>query len=111
MSGNKISPDEWRAEKIREFEVGELSAAADAMLSLTYHDPDRLWVEAFLVAAVDSEMDVQIRRLAVTCLGHVARIHGAIGPDSVAALRRALQDPELSGVAEDAIGDVESFAS
>jgi hypothetical protein len=112
MSDDDLSsPEGWRAKKVEEFAKGNLSAAADAMLALTYYDHDRLWVESFLVAAVDSDADIQIRRLAVTCLGHVARIHGAIGADAVAAVRQALQDPELSGIAEDAMGDIESFTS
>jgi hypothetical protein len=46
------------------------------MLALTYYDPDRPGFEALLRAAIKPANDPQIRRLAVPCLGHVARIHG-----------------------------------
>jgi hypothetical protein len=101
---------EWRASKLEAFRGGDLNTSLDAMLALTYYDPDRSWVEGLLRAAIKPENDPQIRRLAVTCLGHVARIHGAIDARSVAALKHLKADPELSGTVEDALGDIESFA-
>ncbi|MGC4811181.1 hypothetical protein ACLQ29_11700 [Micromonospora sp. DT228] len=87
-----------------------MSSALDALLALAYYDPDRSWVEALLRAAIEPGNEWQIRRLAVTCLGHVARIHGAIDIKSVAVLEQLLTDLRLSGTAEDALGDIESFA-
>jgi hypothetical protein len=101
---------EWRASKLEAFRGGDLNTSLDAMLALTYYDPDRSWVEGLLRAAIKPENDPQIRRLAVTCLGPVARIHGAIDARSVAALKHLKADPELSGTVEDALGDIESFA-
>lgn len=101
----------WRASKLEAFREGDLSAALDAMLALAYYDPDRPWVESLLRAAVKPGNDPQIRQLAITCLGHVARIHGAIDAKSVDTLRRLLADSELSGTVEDALGDIESFAA
>ncbi|WP_328481893.1 hypothetical protein OHS71_26830 [Streptomyces sp. NBC_00377] len=48
--------------------------------------------------------------LAVTCAGHVARLHGAIDVRLVARVRDLLQDPVLGGRAEDAVDDIASFA-
>lgn len=110
MSEEVEAAAEWRAAKLEAFRSGDLSVALDAMLALTYYDPDRPWVEALLRASIKPGNDPQIRRLAVTCLGHVARIHSAIDAKSVAALEQLLADPELSGTVEDALGDIESFA-
>ncbi|GAA2343428.1 hypothetical protein GCM10010170_028300 [Dactylosporangium salmoneum] len=101
---------EWRTAKVAALRSRHLSDALDAMLALAYYEPDRPWVEGLLRAATTPGNDPQIRRLAATCLGHVARIHGAVDAASVAALHQLLADPELSGTAEDALGDIESFA-
>ncbi|MEU4874969.1 hypothetical protein [Streptomyces sp. NPDC021608] len=48
--------------------------------------------------------------LAVTCVGHIARLHGAIDARLVTRVRDLLQDPVLGGRAEDALDDIASFA-
>lgn len=46
-----------------------------------------------------------------TCLGYVARLHGAIDQRvDVALVKRLLSDPVLGGVAQDALDDMGSFA-
>jgi hypothetical protein len=83
--------------------------ASEALLSLTYYEKDRDWLQKLLMDLSSSASDPQMRRLAITCLGHVARLDGAI-LDSVPQLLRGLQsDPDLGGTAEDALGDVASF--
>ncbi|MFD9003776.1 hypothetical protein ACFV0T_22915 [Streptomyces sp. NPDC059582] len=84
------------------------------MLALTYDDPDRDSVEALLLECLDPAgpaVDPQVTALAVTCAGHVARLHGHIGPRLVARVRELLRDPLLGGRAEDAMDDIGAFAS
>lgn len=52
-----------------------------------------------------------VRRLAVTCLGHVARIHGQIDrPRVLAALDQAASsDPGVAGQVADARDDIDHF--
>jgi hypothetical protein len=42
------------------------------------------------------ELDTQVQALAVTCMGHVGRMHGAIGSKVVTKLRELLEDSELA---------------
>ncbi|MGW2819695.1 hypothetical protein ACWC24_01615 [Streptomyces sp. NPDC001443] len=83
------------------------------MLALTYDDPDREAVEALLLECLDPAglaVDPQVTALAVTCAGHIARLHGVIGPRLVARIRELLQDSVLGGRAEDAMDDIGAFA-
>jgi len=55
--------------------------------------------------------DLAVRKLAVTCLGHVARIHRHIDrPRVLSALDHvASSDPAIAGQVEDARDDIEHF--
>jgi hypothetical protein len=86
--------------------------ATDALLSITYHDSDWKWVEGILVAHLDERSHTQIRSLAITCLGHLARIHRTIDSEIVVPrLRGLVHDRELGGVAEDALSDIRRFVA
>jgi hypothetical protein len=88
----------------------DLARSTQALLSLTYDDPDRLWLEDLLLHEVDEASDPQLRALAVTCMGHLGRIHGEIGARIITRLESLLGDAALGGIAEDALGDVRHFA-
>lgn len=103
----------WRAALTADVGGSDLGRATRALLALTYDDPDREAVEALLLECLDPggpAVDPQVTALAVTCAGHVARLHGAIDVRLVARVRDLLQDPVLGGRAEDAVDDIASFA-
>lgn len=100
----------WRAEMLAHVRDGELVDATDALLSLTNHEPDRSWIEGVLVEVIDSSLDIQVRQLAVICLGHVARIHRAISKHVVQKLEVLEKVPEFSARAKNALEDVGIFA-
>ncbi|WP_410576098.1 hypothetical protein [Amycolatopsis sp. lyj-108] len=68
-----------------------------------------VWLQAFLLECLNSSKDIQIRALAVTCVGHVARLHGEVSNELVSKLRELLKDPVLGGQVEDAFDDIASF--
>lgn len=105
-------PDEhWRAEVLAAIRSGDPQVANPALLELTCDDPDGEWVEPILLEHLAPGYDVQLRRLAATCLGHLARIHGKITRGTaVPALRALLPDPVLGGTAEDALDDIDRYA-
>jgi hypothetical protein len=89
---------------------GDVARATDALLSLTNHEVDRLWIEVVLLGVIDGDLELQIRQLAVICLGHVARIHGDITKGKVMPKLRALErDPDLGSRAKNALEDIEVF--
>lgn len=111
MNGDESTVDEeWRAEMMAAIASGEATRSTRALLSLTYNDPDRLWVEDLLMEQIRESGDPQLRALAVTCMGHMGRLHGLVSARLVACLERLLGDPVLGGIAEDALGDVRYFA-
>lgn len=89
----------------------DIANATDALLALTYNDPDRVWVERLLLDLLaDESAEVQLRSLAVTCLGHLARIHRAVSRHSVVPVLRDLtKSPVFGGLAVDAMDDIETF--
>ncbi|MFJ6560888.1 hypothetical protein ACIQMV_13570 [Streptomyces sp. NPDC091412] len=108
-----VGSAEWRAALTADVGSTDVGRATRALLALTYDDPDRTAVEALLLKCLDpsdTTVDPQVTALAVTCVGHVARLHGAIGPDLLERVRDLLQDPVLGGRAEDAMDDIASFA-
>ncbi|WP_127166757.1 hypothetical protein [Xanthomonas euvesicatoria] len=79
------------------------------LVSAAFNDQDWKWVqEKCLIFLNDKNSD--IRGVAATCLGHIARIHRKIEKDKViGALRSRLHDPVISGRVEDALNDIEMF--
>lgn len=80
-----------------------------AIVSVALYDNDWPWVEALCIQLAHDPRP-QVRGCAVTSIGHLARIHGALHLEEVLPLLEALvADPEIGGRAEDALGDIRSY--
>lgn len=111
-AGADCAPDGWRQSQVELVGKGSVAESTDALLNLTYNEKYQAWLEDFLLACLDPTRDPQVRALAVTCLGHVGRIFGAIrSPQVVPTLVSLLEDEELGGIAEDALGDIGHYAA
>jgi hypothetical protein len=110
MSDDVSVDQEWRAEMLDALASGDASQSTRALLSLTYNDPDRAWLEDLLMEQLQEGNDPQLSALTVTCMGHLGRMHGIVSARLVACLESLLDDPALGGIAEDALGDVRYFA-
>jgi hypothetical protein len=54
--------------------------------------------------------DYNVKGLAITCIGHVVRMHLTINKEKVfPVLKEMLEDKELFGRVEDALDDMEVF--
>ncbi|MGE6955069.1 hypothetical protein [Staphylococcus capitis] len=103
-------PDaDWRTNMMAQVHGGSLGSATDALLSLTNCEPDRRWLEGQLIDVIDGPLDLQVRQLAVICLGHLARIHGAISPHVREKLTSLESSPDFRSRARNALEDVEIF--
>ncbi|VDO15750.1 unnamed protein product [Brugia timori] len=81
-----------------------------ALIAIALHEPDWLWAQDRCLEEL-SNADPDIRGLAATCLGHVARVHRNLEKArAVAALTPLLADPEVAGRVEDALDDIAAFA-
>lgn len=102
--------DQWRVDVLAELQSGDVGRATDALLSLTYHESDRVWLEDLLLRIVEDDgYDLQVRQLATICLGHSARIHRAAGRRVTDRLNDLLGHPELASQATDALSDIAIF--
>jgi hypothetical protein len=101
-----ISPEEAK----ENLESDDPTRINDALIRLTYHNSDWQWVQDQCLQLLNNS-DSVVKGLAVSCLGHLARIHKTIDAAKVLpVLNSLLNDPDLGGRAEDAIDDIEMFA-
>jgi hypothetical protein len=78
----------------------------EALLSAAYYDPDWRWVQTQCLRFL-THADVWVRRNAATCLGLIAVFHKKLDTNLVlAALQKAVEDPEVKPWAEDSLGDI-----
>jgi hypothetical protein len=90
---------------------GKISAVIGCLMYMTFNIDDASWVQERLLETIGTNADDEVRSLAVTCLGHMARLHGRIDKERVVPILAALlQDQTLSGRAQDALDDIEIFA-
>jgi len=89
------------------FASGDPELIAHALVRVAFHDTDWRWGQerclGFARAAVAA-----VRQIAVTCLGHVARVHRQLDLDRVLpALDELARDPEVQ--VDDALDDIRMF--
>ncbi|WP_143116005.1 hypothetical protein [Lentzea xinjiangensis] len=111
MADMESSDLEKRSELLRDLASYDIAQSTQALLDLTFDDPDRLWLEDLLLRTLDDDsVDPQLHSIAVTCMGHLGLRRGQISGRIVTRLRGLLADPDLGGIAEDALGDIQDHA-
>lgn len=103
-----VNPIE-REEAIRALADPDPNIVCHALVRLVFHDPDWRWAQDQCLVLLDHK-EREVRQLAVTCLGHIARIHGKIDVERVVTgLRRVGSDPQMRGRIDDALDDMGSL--
>jgi hypothetical protein len=88
---------------------GDPQGIQDALLSAAYYDPEWPWVQAQCLA-FSHHVDASVRRISVTCLGHVARIHRQLDLEPVLKrLSEMKADAAVSAAVQDSIDDIKLF--
>ncbi|GAA4708245.1 hypothetical protein [Promicromonospora umidemergens] len=96
-----------RGKFLAAIEDGESLPLREAMISAAFHIDDWKWLQGQYVELLGHD-DPWVRKVAATCLAHVARIHRRLDVAVVRPLIEALlDDPETRGHAEDALEDIE----
>lgn len=67
-----------RDELVERVKSDSTSEGARALLELTYGESDTVWLQNFMVKQCHCNPDFEHRMLALTCLGHSARLSGSI---------------------------------
>jgi hypothetical protein len=88
---------------------GDDAATTSALLGLVYSDADWRWSQQQCIRLLDHRSS-DVRGLAVTCLGHIARIYGDLDEDLViSAIQARESDPAVSHRAADVIDDIRTY--
>jgi len=83
-----------------------------ALLGLAYYHSDWRWVQNLCLDYIQNNQDKYVRRVAITCLSHLARIHRDLDKKRVVPLLETLRhdpDPEVRGVTADVLDDLKIF--
>lgn len=92
------------------FNSNDQDKIGETLVRVVYHDPDWRWVQSQCIRFTH-EGDIDNHKTAITCLGHIARLHRAIDLDIVLPLLDELkQNADLAGIVEDAVADIRRFA-
>jgi hypothetical protein len=95
-------------EKLRLNDMGEV---ANALLYATFNINDFDWVQDLILRMLDHP-DEDVCGLAITCLGHTARIYSKIDKEKVVPkLELKVKNERFAGRVQDALDDIEMFAS
>lgn len=85
---------------------GDDQALARTLVGVVLHDDDWRWCQNQCLE-LSEHPSLDIRRVSLTCLGHIARIHGHLDLDLVVPKLNGLRsDPLLGGTADDALDDI-----
>jgi hypothetical protein len=96
-----------REEAESAFASGNSEEIDSALVNVALHDPDCRWVQDKCLGFARSNV-AAVRQIAVTCLGHVARIHQKLDLEKVLPVLDGLShDPEVQ--VEDALDDIQMF--
>lgn len=91
------------------FASGVSHAICHALVRLVYHDPDWKWLQEKCIEMSENS-DSEVAGVAVTCFGHLARIHRTLDLERVLPILKTLQvNPEIAGRVEDALDDIEMY--
>ncbi|OLR91249.1 hypothetical protein [Actinokineospora bangkokensis] len=104
----------WRAEMTGWIHSGDSDLATKGLLRLVLHDPDGPWVERVIKECMHGDFGYDVRLLAVTCVGHVARLRGGVTDESLVEDVRALRHDANLELAEEAghvLEEVELYTS
>ncbi len=98
-----------RQQALAAFREGTVSEITEALLAITFHDPERAWVESWCFRFARPEA-VEVRSIAALCLGHLARIHRTLTLDvALPLLDELAQESALNGRINDVWDDIELF--
>ena len=80
------------------------------LLKITFDCDNWKWIQDVCIDIINSNREKNICGLAVTCIGHLARIHGEIEKDKIFDLLNQQKDNSyINDRIEDAIDDINMF--
>ncbi len=93
-----------------EFASGNPEQISRALLGLALYQQDWRMVQDLCLKFIQESNSKLIKNSAITCLGHLARIHGNLDTGKVVAVFDKLQDdPKVKGKIQDVLDDIDIF--
>lgn len=94
---------------IQIFAKGVPEEIQETLVRVALHESDWQWAQAQCLAFLE-QPNFEIRRVAIICFGHLARIHRTLDLDVVLpSLQQMREYPSLIGTVDDAMSDIEMF--
>jgi len=101
-----------REELKRDLSSPNPDITATALISMALYEPDWRWAESVCLSALGDDARRAVKEAALIGLGHLARIHHALHLEIVVPVVQELRnDPDLGGIAEDALQDITRFVT
>ena len=98
-------------EAIKRLKSNNTEDVTNALLYLTFNMSEFDKVQEFVAKMIDSENE-DVAGLAITCLGHLARIHGKIDKKKIIPLLMSkAKNKRFFGRVQDALDDINMFTS
>ncbi|MDR1347299.1 MAG: hypothetical protein LBJ63_02555 [Prevotellaceae bacterium] len=90
----------------------DVDSATKTLLDICFNPNDWKWVQDICLSLITANKNEDVRRLAVTCLGHLARIHSTIEKEKVIPFLKKIKkgDINIAGTIDDALDDINMFA-
>lgn len=89
--------------------TGNPYEVSKALLSSALYSTNRKWAEERCITFL-ANPDLGVRSTAITCLGHLARLHGVLDLERIIPLLQELKnDSRLKGRIEDTLDDIKIF--
>ena len=105
----KESPEINKKDAEAAFASGNVKSICEALVSISLYEKDGKWAQNKCLEFLGSE-NSEIKAVAVTGLGHIARVHRQLDKEKVlAALASNQYDVAIAGQIEDAIDDINMF--
>jgi hypothetical protein len=94
---------------LERFRSNDVEAICSGLVALAFHEEDWRWVQNKCLEFLADDRS-EVRGIAATCLGHIARIHRKLDIEPVmAALKIYQNDSEVGGRIADVLDDINTF--
>lgn len=87
----------------------DMNKIASDMIGFVYGEKNWKEAERVILECLDDERST-VREIAVTCIGHIARIHGKINREAVGKkFANMKKNSQINGKIEDSLDDIDIF--
>ena len=104
------NPEQLNRHQLKEiFLAGSTDEICSALVAMAFYDEDWKWSQDQCLRFLEHP-EWEIRAVAATCLGHIARIHSRLDKELVEQLlKKHMSDEKIAGYIDNALDDINWF--